>query len=164
MNNPAYSILAVVRKKEMALLTQEGYSFNKIAKMYGLSRQRVHQILKKAEQEGCDVKKYKQQKKMSTCVVCKKEFLPKYTRKTCGKECLKELREQLNSRLRGSIYSRYESISLTCKNCNKTFQRTKHLEYVVSKRNKTTNRFCCRTCFHTYQKEIHRRKISSINF
>lgn len=148
---------SIVRKKEMALLTQQGYSLNKIAQLYGISRQRVHQILKKAEKAGCDVKKYIRPKKIvicTNCVICKQQFSCGSTiKKTCSDKCLKELRIQLNSRLRGGTHSRYEFISLTCKNCNKTFQRSKHLEYIVSIRNKTTNRFCSRICFFTYRNQ-----------
>ena len=42
----------VQRRKDMALLTQQGMSIPKIAAKYGISRQRVSQLLQCAAKEG----------------------------------------------------------------------------------------------------------------
>jgi predicted DNA-binding protein YlxM (UPF0122 family) len=130
------------RRKEMALLTQQGYSLNQIAKKYNVSRQRIHQILQKAKEEGCEVVVYKQPKKTKECVVCKKQYYRKFRTKTCSKDCtLKLLRK-------GGKWSRYEFFTFTCENCNKEFKRSHYRESIANvKCKKDGPKFCSKECY-----------------
>lgn len=131
------------RRKEMALLTQQGFSLSQIAEKYNMSRQRVHQILKKAKEEGCEIVIYKQPKKIRECVACKKQF---YTingkvRKTCSKDCESKL-------LRGGKWSRHEFFTFTCTNCGKEFKRSHYLESIANvKCKKDRSKFCSKECY-----------------
>lgn len=133
------------RRKEMALLTQQGYSLTKIAEKYSISKQRVHQILQKAKKEGFDVKINRRVKenKLLNCIVCTKEFnVIGYKKiKTCSKECLEKLQK------RGGKWSRYEFITLICANCKKLFTRSNYRESITERMSGQGNRFCSRECY-----------------
>ena len=134
------------RRKEIALLTQQGYSLNQIAKKYNLSRQRIHQILQKAKEEGHEVITYKRPEspqKIRECIVCKKQFHRKWLgSKTCSKDCT-------SKSLIGGKWSRHEFITLTCSNCGKEFKRSHYLESVSNAKCKKEDRlkFCSKECY-----------------
>lgn len=146
------------RREEMALLTHQGWTLQMIANKYGITRQAVSLLLKKAASEGQIVVKskrtrsdpeeknviYIRRKKTKTqCVICGKTHYGK--NKTCSAACLRKL----NDKKIGGEWSRVETVELTCSYCNKKFTRTKHLQKVteIAKRNSNKN-YCSRSCYH----------------
>ena len=147
------------RRIEMAMLTRQGWTLQKIADKYGITKQAVSLLLKKAaSKDGQIVVKMKKsnnkieknvifvrrcKENINTCGICGKKFDGK--RKTCGKDCLKKLHE---SKV-GGDWSRVEKINLTCSYCSKEFSRTKYIHKVVSTtKGNADNNYCSRVCYH----------------
>ena len=126
----------------VALMTNRGISQSEIAVALGLSRQRVGQMLDKAEEAGIPTTR-RQAKKMSKCRTCDRE-IPR-GRKFCSKECVPQ-------RKLGGRSSNIEVILLECSGCGARFSRTKRLQYIANKtaerRGKSSERrFCTRECY-----------------
>lgn len=151
------------RRIEMAELTRKGWTLQMIGDKYGITRQAVSLLLKKAaandnqivvkaktkrsdpnEKNVVLVKRYKKESRNCTC--CGKEFFSKNKRKTCSKACFKKL-------IVGGEWSRTEMVDLVCNNCGKAFQRTKYLQKIIliSKKN-SKNNYCSKLCYHTKSK------------
>ncbi len=129
--------------KAIALLSKNGMKQSEIAKLLGVSRQRVGQLVDKAEKLGIEINR--RQLKKSKCFNCDKEYLG--NNKYCSKECA-------NKRLRkfGGPSSTVELEIFTCDGCGTKFSRTKRLTYIRNKtsekRGKPLNRvFCTQTCY-----------------
>ena len=152
------------KRKEMAELTRQGWTMAMIAKKYNITRQAVSLLLKKAARDGCVVvkgvlgtlgnpknsgtncvlvKRLKSLPKVYKCNVCDK--IIEKNRRTCSKECLAELQ------YKGGKWSRYESVELVCKGCNKTFTRSNYIHSITSVKKKTNNCYCTVGCYRKNQ-------------
>lgn len=159
---------AFTRRKEMALLTQKGWTLVKIAKKYGITRQAVSQLLQKAAKDGQRVvlrkrgkftnKDYEYlpfSKKIfeNECVICNKKFSAKQAKsKTCSSNCRGKLLHKILLTVKGKSgdWSRYKKITLTCKGCGKSFERTNYLNSITKKsssKGSKKNNFCSRECY-----------------
>jgi len=155
------------RRKDMALLTQQGYSIPKIAVKYGISRQAVSQCLQKAAKDGHKVvlrkcgshinKDYEYRPSVkeilhkNSCVICGKAFETRFkTTRTCGGECRKKLLHKSIIEAKGSLgkWSRYESVTLTCHNCGKSFERSNYRDSISKLGCGTKNSYCSRDCYY----------------
>lgn len=162
------------RRKEMALLTQQGHSVSQIARMYGISRQAVSQLLQKAAKDGHKVcirshknciersnYEYTPTKKElgidKNCAICGIFFnTQSRLKKTCSKKCRRTLQSQNLIKAKGSLgnWSRYESVQLVCYNCGKSFERTKYRDSISKLGCGTKNSYCSRECFHEKTREL----------
>jgi len=161
------------RRKDMALLTQQGYSIPKIAERYGISRQAVSQLLQKAAKDGhkvvlrsCGGRKstnenyvYRPTRKETgftkTCESCGASFNTKSSfRKTCSTACRRRLLHKSILLAKGTLgnWSRYEQVQLVCNNCGKTFERSKYRDSISKIGCGTKNSYCGRECFHEKSK------------
>ena len=136
------------RAKDMASLTQQGFSIKQIAEKYNISRQRVHQILKLAKTLGCEIFLIKPELKTNECVVCQKQFLNIHrpNGKTCSKDCQKQIQ-------RGGEWSKYEFLTLTCDFCSNLFERS-HFRHKMNQHTGCKRNFCCVTCSNRYKKRL----------
>jgi hypothetical protein len=153
------------RRKDMALLTQQGYTIPKIATKYGISRQAVSQLLQKAARDGQKVvlrkcgphsnKSYEYRPTFketgghsNSCTICSKEFKSKFkATKTCGDKCRRLLLHKSLIKAKGSLGNwSCEVIKLTCYGCGKSFDRTKYRES-VAKRSGSKNVYCTQDCY-----------------
>lgn len=159
---------AIARRRDMALLTQKGWTITKIAKEYGVTRQCVSQLLQKAAKEGqrvllrrrgkflnkdYDYLPFSKKTFTKNCVICKKEFDNKSAKvKTCSNECRGTLLHKvlLESKGKNGDWSRYKKISLVCKGCGKSFERTNYLNSITIKSSSSgskKNNFCSKECY-----------------
>jgi hypothetical protein len=153
------------RRIEMAILTQQGWTLQKIADKYGITKQAVSLLLKKAAaKDGQIVVKLKKsnnqieknvifvrraKRNTNICGICGKKFDGK--RKTCGLDCLKKLHENKV----GGEWSRVEKVNLTCGYCSNEFSRTKYLHRIVSKtKGNSDNNYCSRVCYHKSRESL----------
>lgn len=152
------------RRIEMALLTHQGWTLQKIADKYGITKQAVSLLLKKAAAEDNQiVVKSKRtrsdpheknvifikrsRKPKNICKICSKEFYGK--NKTCSSKCLRKL----NDEKIGGEWSRIEKIELECSYCSNKFQRTKYIQKVTEKaKGHNINNYCSRECYHKSRK------------
>jgi len=157
------------RRIEMAQLTRLGWTLQMIADKYGITRQGVSLLLKKAalddnqvvvksrtvksnlvEKNVVFVKRSK--KESCICQTCGKQFFSKNKkRKNCSKVCLKKSIEKRT----GGEWSRIEKVDLVCSFCSKPFQRSKYLHKIVtrSKGNSDKN-YCSRECYHSKNRTV----------
>lgn len=151
------------RRIEMAQLTREGWTLQMIGDKYGITRQAVSLLLKKAASDDNQIvvkartKKSNPEKNVvfvkrikgehKKCSACGKEFFSKNKRKTCSKGCFTKL-------MMGGDWSRLEMVDLVCSNCGKTFQRSKYMHKIttISKGN-SKNNYCSRDCYHSKNKQ-----------
>lgn len=156
------------RRIEMAELTRKGWTLQMIGDKYGITRQAVSLLLKKAasqdeqivvksknkrndlnEKNVIFVKRSKKQHK--NCTICGKGFFSNAKRKTCSKECL---RKSIDLRT-GGEWSRCEKVNLICSCCGEPFQRTKYLQKIVTiSKGNSDNNYCSRTCYHNRNKTV----------
>lgn len=152
------------RRKQIAELTQQGWSVKQIAEKFGISKQAVSQLLRKAAKEGhtvvlskrvhCDnlpsVVAREKAVKTSTCLVCGKDFPKKGNTKTCGLDCKKIFLR------RGGKWSKYEFRTFTCANCGNTFKRSNYIDSIASIKAKPgSNKYCSRKCYlEKYSKQV----------
>lgn len=157
------------RRKEMALLTQQGYTVSKIAEKYGITRQAVSQLLQKAALDGHKVvlrkcgsrlnknKNYEYRPTLkevgfvNKCIICENSFSSKLkTTKTCGDSCKRLLLHKKLLEAKGTLgnWSRYENVQLTCYNCGKAFERSKYRDSISKLGCGTKNSYCSRNCYH----------------
>jgi len=155
------------RRKDMAVLTQQGYSIPKIAEKYGISRQAVSQCLQKAAKDGHKVvlrkcgphvnKNYEYRPTVkevgysNSCVICGKAFKTKLKHtKTCGGDCRKKLLHISIIEAKGTLgrWSRHESVTLTCDNCGKSFERSNYRDAISKLGCRTKHSYCSRDCYH----------------
>jgi len=163
VDNDANNKKFAERRKEIAELTQQGLSAKEIAAKYGISKQAVSLILRKAAKDGsvvvlsrrinCDnlpniiVKKKEQ--KTAVCVTCGNIFPKKGETKTCDIECRKKYVSKLRTSEEGTgLWSRYKFVTLTCNNCGKEFQRSNYLNSIASvKAKEVSKKYCSRKCY-----------------
>lgn len=154
------------RRIEMAALTREGWTLQMIADKYGITRQAVSLLLKKAAAEdGQIVVKSKTKrsdpneknvvlvkrvkKSLFVCEQCGKEFYSKAKKKNCSKKCYEKSIEDRS----GGEWSRKEFVTLTCKTCGKSFERSNYLNRITSiKKGNSENNYCSRNCYHNKNK------------
>jgi hypothetical protein len=156
------------RRIEMAELTRKGWTLQMIGDKYGITRQAVHLLLKKAALEDNQVVVKSKTKrsdsneknvvfvkrvrnKINKCEICGSDFFSKIKRKTCSKECFCKLNEKRS----GGEWSRIEKVDLVCSCCGKNFQRTKYLHKIVTiSKGNSTNNYCSRYCYHNKNKNV----------
>lgn len=153
------------RRMEMAALTHEGWTLQMIADKYGITRQAVSLLLKKAAAEGQIVVKSKTKKSdpneknvvlvkrikksLFVCEQCGQEFYSKTKKKNCSKKCHQKSIEDRS----GGEWSRKEFITLTCGTCGKNFERSNYLNRITMiKKGNSTNNYCGRDCYHNKNK------------
>lgn len=155
------------RRKDMALLTQQGHTLSRIAAKYGISRQAVSQSLQKASKDGHKVilrkcgsnlnKSYEYRPTLkelghsNCCVICGKAFKTKWKiTQTCGSDCRKILLHKKIIQAKGSLgkWSRIESVTLSCDNCGKSFKRSKYRDSISKLGCGSKNSYCGRECYH----------------
>lgn len=156
------------RRIEMADLTRKGWTLQMIGDKYGITRQAVSLLLKKAASEDNQivvkartkrsnlneknvvlVRRVKKEK--FSCENCGKEFYSKTKRKNCSRECFKKSIEKRT----GGEWSRIEKVDLVCNCCGKSFQRTKYLHKVVSiSKGNSTNNYCSRECYYNKNRNL----------
>ena len=155
------------RRKEMAELTQQGWTVTKIAEKYGISKQAVSQLLQKSARDGNTVVLVRYKKtsapkpnyiyadtplNVNVCVVCSKQFKSKSkNKKTCSKTCTGLLLHKsiLISKGLNGDWSRYDKVKLKCNLCEKEFERTKYQNSMAKRVAKATKHdYCSRACFH----------------
>jgi hypothetical protein len=152
------------RRSDMAALTRKGWTVTKIAEKYGVTKQAVSLLLKKAANEGEIVVKTKShfnkneenknvilvnRKRYKICKICNKKyekFKNSTSKKTCSEKCQKELR----IRKRGGKWSRYEFVNLTCYGCKKSFKRSNYIQSITAKRRKSNRHYCSHQCYLQY--------------
>lgn len=148
-----------LRRKQMAKLTQEGWTLQMIADKYNITRQAVSLLLKKAASEGHIVVKSRKsnmiseknvvlvrrtKKKQKFCEQCGEMFFSN-TKKNCSKECFKKSIEKRS----GGNWSRKEFVVLNCLHCGKTFERSRYIHQItIRKKNNNKNNYCSRKCYH----------------
>lgn len=152
------------KRIEMARLTHQGWTLQKIADKFGVTRQAVslslkkaaavdNQIVVKSKRSRSDLNEknvifIRRAKKINnTCKNCGKVFsTEKQGKKTCSQECLNNLKV-------GGVWSRIEKIELQCSHCSSKFFRTKHLQKVTEKtKGNSLNNYCSRKCYHESRK------------
>ena len=164
VDNDANNKKFAERRKEIAELTQQGLSVKEIAAKYGISRQAVSSILRKAAKEGnivvlskrvnCDnlpniIVKKKEQKTVA-CIVCGNTFFSKKGKtKTCGTECRNKYCSKIKTSKEGAgLWSRHTFVTLTCNKCGKEFQRSNYINSVISvKAKEDSKKYCSRKCY-----------------
>lgn len=128
---------------------QKGVSVVLLSQMFGVSRQAIYDVLKEAEQKGASIPWHKPEKKPSFCVICAREFMGRWGKKsrTCSPECLKKLRHRiLRERHRGSKWSKFEFLDLVCAHCGASFKRTKYQQSIGLNKFPDKKDFCGRKC------------------
>lgn len=129
--------------KAIELLSKSGMKQSEIARVLGVSRQRIGQLIDKAEKLGIEITR--RQLKKKKCFQCNKEY--SNNNKYCSKECASK-----NPRKFGGPSSTIEIEVLKCDGCGTKFSRTKRLTYI---RNKSSERrgkelkrvFCTQVCY-----------------
>lgn len=126
----------------VALMTNRGIRQTEIAAALGVSRQRVGQMLNKAERAGLATTR-RQVKAAKKCRTCGSD-LPK-GKKFCSKECRPQ-------RKFGGHSSNIEVTVMVCSGCGVKFSRTRRLQYIsiktAERRGKIPKRhFCTRECY-----------------
>jgi predicted DNA-binding protein (UPF0251 family) len=132
------------RTKQIAQMTMKGMTQTLIAKTMGISKQRIGQLIDKAEKAGFNV--MRRQIKKSNCKSCGKEY-KRNMRKFCSPECRMSFPRKF-----GGPSSSIEVEIMTCDGCGTRFSRTKRLTYIRNKtsarKGKVPNRvFCTRECY-----------------
>jgi predicted transcriptional regulator len=161
------------RRIEMAKLTREGWNIQKIADKYGISRQAVSFLLKKAANQDNQIVVKSIRKNVHAvdeknvirisrfnkiekkCEVCDKKFVvnspSEIYRKICSKEC--KVKKIIEKRA-GGKWSRIEKVELKCCCCQKTFFRSNYLYEITKIKKKSNNNYCSRSCYHISRKKI----------
>lgn len=129
---------------KIALMTKY-MSQSKIAEHLGVSRQRIGQLLNKAESLGMNV--VRRHLKKSICQNCGIEHLG--NNKFCSKECRAQ-----SPRKFGGPASQIQVEIFTCDGCGVKFSRTRRLTYIREKmserRGKKLKRvFCSQKCYRS---------------
>lgn len=142
----------VERRRQAAELTRQGVTQKQIAERFGITKQAVSLLLRKAAKEGnVVVLSKKKTASVSTCVICGNTF-PKKRLKTCSHECKKlHLSKVLRSKSKcgGSKWSMYAFVTHTCNNCGKEFKRSNYIESIGSiKAKEGAKKYCSRNCFY----------------
>ena len=115
-----------------------------IARAWGLSNQRVCQLV---ERTGVKFPKRKGPDRIlkdRDCKQCGKTFAPKSSLKFyCSPACGHASKQ-------GGPFSRYETVELVCFNCGETFERTRYQDK-ISKIGGCKHTFCSRECFVAFR-------------
>lgn len=132
------------RIRQIAQMTIQGVNQTKIAEKMGITKQRVGQLLDKAEQVGIPV--MRRQIRKSKCAMCGSVYVGK--NKFCSKVC-----RSMSPRNFGGPSSEIEVEIMCCDGCGTKFSRTRRLIYigrkVAEKNGKVLKRtFCTRDCYH----------------
>lgn len=132
-----------VRLQTIALMTRQGNTQTKIAEHMGLSKQRIGQLMDKAEKLGLEV--VRRHRKKSTCVNCGSVYLG--GNKFCSEECLKSRPKKF-----GGPSSSIQVEIMMCDGCGSEFSRTRRLTYIRNKTSERTGRpfkrvFCTKECY-----------------
>jgi DNA-binding MarR family transcriptional regulator len=131
------------RIRQIALMTIQGMTQTKIAEKMGITKQRVGQLVGKAERAGIPV--LRRQIKKSRCAACSLEYIGK--NKFCSKKC-----RNMVPRNFGGPSSEIQLEIMLCDGCGTKFSRTRRLIYigrkVAEKNGKVLKRtFCTRDCY-----------------
>ena len=134
------------RLQMMALMTTKGISQTKIAEIFGVSKQRIGQILDKAANEGIPV--VRRQIKRQICPSCGAENRKKSKGGFCSREC----RLKVKPPKCGGPASTIQMAVFVCDGCGIKFSRTNRLDYIgrktAERRGKVPKRkFCTRECY-----------------
>lgn len=132
----------------IATMTTRGLSQADIARIMGLTRQRVGQIIDKAAAMGIRV--VRRQLKYSICPVCGASNRAKINGGYCSVGCRAKAPRKHKF---GGPSSSIEIDVLVCDGCGVKFSRTRRLQYISMKtseyRGKPSERkFCTRECYH----------------
>lgn len=133
----------------IAAMTTRGLSQSDIARITGLTRQRIGQIVDKAQRMGIRV--VRRQLKYKTCPVCGTSNRSKIYGGYCSKHC--KSKAPPKKRKFGGPSSSIEIDVILCDGCGCKFSKTKRLQYIARKvseyRGKPAMRsFCTRECYH----------------
>ena len=155
------------RRIEMARLTQEGWTLQKIADKYGVSKQAISQALQKAAINGYQITLNNRgvvkpranytyltppKSQLCNCAICNAEFIANITyrnekpKQTCSKECYRKLRSKLADK--SGIYSKSTLVDMICDNCGKHYQKPQH-QVTVAILGGCEHTYCSRNCYHT---------------
>lgn len=131
------------RIKQIALMTMQGLTQTKIAEKMGITKQRVGQLLDKAERAGFAVTR--RQVKRRTCAFCGVEYLG--INKFCSEKC-----RNMQPRKFGGPSSSIQVQIMVCSGCGTKFSRTNRLTYIgmkiAEKTGKSLKRaFCTKDCY-----------------
>lgn len=133
----------------IATMTTRGMTQADIARIMGLTRQRVGQIVDKAAAMGIQV--VRRQLKYKICPACGAKNRSKIHGGYCSSACKAKAPPKMH-RI-GGPSSAIEIDVLVCDGCGVKFSRTRRLQYISMKtserRGKTAKRkFCTRECYH----------------
>jgi hypothetical protein len=131
------------RIKQIALMTIQGINQTKIAEKMKITKQRVGQLVDKAERAGIPV--LRRQIKKSKCATCGLDYIGK--NKFCSKKC-----RSMSPRSFGGPSSQIEVEIMLCDGCGTKFSRTRRLIYIGRKVAEKTGKelkrtFCTRDCY-----------------
>lgn len=131
------------RIRQIALLTVQGLTQTEIAVKIGVSKQRVGQLIDKAQRAGFAV--VRRQIKKTKCFNCGLEYAGK--NKFCSKNC-----RSTSPRKFGGPSSEIQVEIMVCDGCGIKFSRTRRLSYIRKKTSERTGRdlrriFCTRDCY-----------------
>lgn len=131
------------RIKQIALMTTQGMAQTKIAKKMGITRQRVGQLLDKAERAGFAV--VRRQVKINSCALCGVQY--QGINKFCSDKC-----RSMQPRKFGGPSSGIQIQIMVCSGCGTKFSRTNRLIYInrkiAEKTGKSLKRvFCTKDCY-----------------
>jgi len=128
---------------QIALMTIQGMTQTAIAEKIGVTKQRVGQLVDKAERAGIPV--VRRQVRRSKCANCGVEYASK--NKFCSKKC-----RSMFPRNFGGPSSEIQVEIMVCDGCGTKFSRTRRLIYIGKKGAERTGRtlkrtFCTRDCY-----------------
>lgn len=131
------------RIEQMALMTIQGMTQTQIAKKMGISKQRVGQLIDKAESAGIPV--LRRQVRKNKCAACGVEYAGK--NKFCSKQCWGTFPRNF-----GGPSSQIQLRIMVCHGCGTKFSRTRRLIYIGKKVAEKTGKelkrtFCTRECY-----------------
>jgi transposase-like protein len=149
MNTPLQGL-----ENEIIEQRKSGATLQSIANKYGVTRQGIHLLIKKAEKEGKIDPWERKEKEPKNCTLCSTPFIPKTKKqKTCSKECAKNLSKMARQDPTAK-WSRLGKIKLTCHRCGTPFERTNyHQSISFASCSPNKKNYCSKKCYCKYISE-----------